>query len=133
MCSSDLLEVALPKDAILEVGGLAPRGDELFVATRRGEIWRLQNAYSDAPKCTKWAEGLQEPLGLVDHDGWLWCSQRGELSKMRDRDGDGRMDELVTVSSGWPISGNYHEYCFGPALAPDGMWLTLNKPFGDEP
>jgi hypothetical protein len=128
-----IIEVALPKDAVLEVGGLAPRGDELFVATRRGEIWRLQNAYSDAPKCTKWAEGLQEPLGLIDHDGWLWCSQRGELSKMRDRDGDGRMDELVTVSSGWPISGNYHEYCFGPALAPDGMWLTLNKPFGDEP
>lgn len=128
-----LIEVALPKDVVLEVGGMVCRADELFVSTRRGEIWRLQGAYGDAPKCTKWAEGLQEPLGLVDHNGWLWCSQRGELSKLRDRDGDGRMDELVTVSSGWPISGNYHEYCFGPALAPDGMWLTLNKPFGDEP
>jgi hypothetical protein len=128
-----IVTVPLPKDAVLEVGGIAAHGDELFVSTRRGEIWRLEHAYSGAPKCTRWAEGLQEPLGLVEQDGWLWCSQRGELSKMRDRDGDGRMDELVTVSSGWPLSGNYHEYCFGPAIAPDGIWLTLNKPFGDEP
>ena len=40
----------------------------------------------------------------------------------------------VYSSQGWPLSGNYHEYTFGPTLAPDGtMWLTLNKPFGGEP
>ncbi len=124
----------LPDDCVLEVGGMVARGDELFVATRRGEIWRIVGANGNAPKFTRWAEGLQEPLGLLDHDGWLYCSQRGELSRLRDTDGDGRMDDLQTVAQGWPLSGNYHEYCFGPTLAPDGrFWLTLNKPFGDEP
>ncbi|MBK8976087.1 MAG: hypothetical protein IPM29_09180 [Planctomycetes bacterium] len=129
-----IVDVPQPADVSLEVGGLLPRGDELFVSTRRGEIWRLQHATSAAPEYSLWAEGLQEPLGLLEHDGWIWVAQRGELSRMRDSDGDGRMDQLETVCSSWELSGNYHEYCFGPALAPDGsMWLTLNKPFGDEP
>ena len=33
-----------------------------------------------------------------------------------------------------PISGNYHEYNFGPRLDPKGrMWVTTNKPFGSQP
>lgn len=129
-----IVDVPLPKDLVLEVGGLVQRGSELFACTRRGEIYRITDAESDSPRCTLWAQGLQEPLGLLDHDGWLYCVQRGELSRMRDADGDGRMDELQTVADGWPLSGNYHEYAFGPALAGDGsFWITLNKPFGDEP
>jgi hypothetical protein len=126
--------VPLPADVVLEVGGLVVRGDDLFVATRRGEIWRIAAAASEAPRASLWAEGLQEPLGLLELDGWLWCAQRGELSRLRDADGDGRMDELQTMAQGWPLSGNYHEYAFGPTRAGDGsLWLLLNKPFGDEP
>lgn len=129
----DVVDVPLPRDVVLEVGGLVLRDKTMFVATRRGEIWRLENVDGDA-RATLWAEGLQEPLGLLDRDGWLYCAQRGELSRLRDRDGDGRMDELETVADGWPLSGNYHEYAFGPTVAGDGsFWLTLNKPFGDQP
>lgn len=129
-----LVETPLPKDVILEVGGLVQRGKELFACTRRGEIWRIVGAEGTNPVCTLWADGLQEPLGLLDLEGWLYCSQRGELTRLRDSDGDGRADQLETVAQGWPLSGNYHEYCFGPTLAADGsLWLTLNKPFGDEP
>ena len=130
----EIVDGKVPDGIVLEVGGIAERDGELFVCTRRGEVWRVQDPYAAAPKFHLWAEGLQEPLGLLDHDGWLYCAQRGELSRLRDRDGDGRMDDLETVASGFPLSGNYHEYCFGPALRPDGsMWLTTNKPFGDEP
>ena len=53
---------------------------------------------------------------------------------MRDRDGDDRVDEIETICDAWPISGNYHEYNFGPRIGPDGrMWITMNKPFGGEP
>ncbi|MEO6594254.1 MAG: auracyanin family protein [Planctomycetota bacterium] len=129
-----IVDVPLPEHVALEVGGMVQRGKDLFVCTRRGEVWRITGGETEAPKCSLWAEGLQEPLGLLDHDGWLYCAQRGELSRMRDRDGGGRMDELETVAAGWPLSGNYHEYCFGPTRAKDGsFWLTLNKPFGDEP
>lgn len=130
----EIIDLQQPEDVLLEVGGLLAQGEELLVATRRGEVWRIQDAYSDAPRYSLWAEGLQEPLGLLAHEGWIYVTQRGELSRMRDSDGDGRMDQLETVNSDWELSGNYHEYCFGPALAPDGsMWITLNKPFGGEP
>jgi hypothetical protein len=130
----EIVDTALPPEVVLEVGGLVERGEDLFVCTRRGEIWRLEGAYGERPRCSLWAEGLQEPLGLLDLDGWLYCVQRGELSRLRDRDGDGRMDELETVAQGWPLSGNYHEYAFGPARAADGsFWILLNKPFGGEP
>jgi hypothetical protein len=129
-----IVDVPLPAGVVLEVGGMVLRGDTLFAATRRGEIWQLENVSGPAPRARLWAEGLQEPLGLLDHDGWLYCAQRGELSRLRDRDGDGRMDDLETVADGWHLSGNYHEYAFGPARAGDGsFWLTLNKPFGKEP
>ncbi|MCC6782775.1 MAG: hypothetical protein IT457_08005 [Planctomycetes bacterium] len=131
-----IVDVPQPKEIVLEVGGILPRGDTLFVCTRRGEVWRIDDAYGASPRYVRWAEGLQEPLGLLDDvDGKaILVSQRGELSRMSDDDGDGRMDRLATLASGWPLSGNYHEYCFGPTRTPDGaLWLTLNKPFGDEP
>jgi hypothetical protein len=130
----EIVDLPQPDGVVLEVGGILPRGDQLLVSTRRGEVWQIDEAYGDAPRFTLFAEGLQEPLGLLEQDGWILVAQRGELSRMRDVDGDGRMDELETVAGGWPLSGNYHEYCFGPARAGDGsLWLTLNKPFGDEP
>lgn len=130
----EIVDVPLPPEVVLEVGGLVLKDKTMFVATRRGEVWRIEDVDGKEPKPTLWAEGLMEPLGLIERDGWLYCSQRGELSRMRDTTGDGRMDELETFADGWPISGNYHEYCFGPAVAGDGsFWLTLNKPFGGEP
>jgi len=130
----EIVDLPQPEGVVLEVGGILARDQQLLVSTRRGEVWQIDDAYGDAPRYTLYAEGLQEPLGLLEKDGWVYVAQRGELSRMRDVDGDGRMDELETVSGGWPLSGNYHEYCFGPTVADDGsLWLTLNKPFGPEP
>jgi len=127
----------LPKDVELEVGGLLVREDgSILACTRRGEVWAIRDAFVEGrtPSFVRFAQGLHEPLGLLAHDGWIYVAQRHELSRMRDVDGDDRMDELETVCDAWKVSGNYHEYCFGPTLAPDGsLWVTTNKPFGDEP
>jgi glucose/arabinose dehydrogenase len=126
-----------PEGAVLEVGGMAVIGDRVALSTRRGEVWWLDGAFDRAAAATSFslaAEGLQEPLGLLWHEGWLYAACRGELVRMQDADDDGRFENFETVSDAWPISGNYHEYNFGPALAPDGsFWITTNKPFGDEP
>jgi len=132
------IAIETPPEIALEVGGFALLpDDQVLVCTRRGQIWRIENAYTADGKGARfhlWFDGLQEPLGLLAHDGWVYTVQRGELSRLRDSDGDGRADELETVGDPWKISGNYHEYAFGPAWGPDGrLWLTLNKPFGEEP
>ncbi len=134
--------LSIPEELVLEVGGIAllPDGRPL-VCTRRGEVWLLEDAYSPDGQGVgfeRWAEGLQEPLGLLieQREGRtdVYTVQRGELTRMNDTDDDDRCDELVTVADPWRISGNYHEYAFGPARGPDGrLWVTLNRPFGEEP
>ena len=40
-------------------------------------------------------------------------------------------DEYVTVCDKWGVSGDYHEFAFGPARDKDGnFFVTLNVGFG---
>ncbi|CAN5472245.1 hypothetical protein BH09GEM1_BH09GEM1_42880 [soil metagenome] len=120
----------IPEGVVLEVGGLETLPDgRLGVATRRGEVWIVENPSSlngGRPHFTRFAQGLHEALGLMYRDGALYTAQRSELTRLRDVDGDGKADRYETVYS-WPLSGNYHEYSFGPVLSPAGdMIVSLN-------
>ena len=122
--------VPLPEGVVLEVGGLETMPDgRLAVATRRGDVWMIENpasANGDQPHFSRFAQGLHEALGLAYHDGSLYTTQRSELTRLRDTDGDGKADVYETVQA-WPLSGNYHEYSFGPVFGPKGeMTVTLN-------
>ena len=90
-----ITRVPLPKDVVLEVGGLAmlPNG-RLAVSTRRGDIYTVSNPLGKATemKLDLWARGLHEPLGIHWNDGWLYATQRGEVTRIKDADGDGRGD-----------------------------------------
>ncbi|CAN5419062.1 hypothetical protein BH11BAC5_BH11BAC5_53770 [soil metagenome] len=128
-----IMKVSSPEGTLLEVGGLAlmPNGD-LAVATRRGDIFIVENPASSRPYFRKFASGLHEVLGLAYKDGSLYCAQRGELTKLTDSNMDGKADIFETVYA-WPLSGHYHEYSFGPVLAPDGsFFVSANVAFGDE-
>ncbi|WP_342087764.1 c-type cytochrome [Dyadobacter sp. OTU695] len=123
----------IPEGIILEVGGLTtmPNGS-LAISTRRGEVWIVDNPTSRTPYFRKFATGLHEILGLAYKEGALYCAQRGELTKLVDKNGDGKADVYETVYA-WPLSGHYHEYSFGPKLAPDGsFFVSGNVAFGDE-
>ncbi len=128
-----ILKVTAPEGTLLEVGGLTvmPNGN-LGVATRRGDVWIVENPTSRKPFFRKFASGLHEILGLTYKDGALFCAQRGELTKLIDANNDGKADVFETVYA-WPLSGHYHEYSFGPKIAPDGQFfVTGNVAFGDE-
>ncbi|MCF2501856.1 plastocyanin/azurin family copper-binding protein [Dyadobacter sp. CY107] len=122
--------VPVPDSIMLEVGGLAFTGDDkLGVATRRGEIWVIDDPYrkkSQTPRYSLFASGLHEPLWLAHKKGAFYTTQRSELTKISDSNGDGLADLFQTIYS-WPISGNYHEYSYGPLILPNGeMLVTLN-------
>jgi cytochrome c551/c552 len=128
--------VPVPEGILLEVGGVATLPDgRIALATRRGDVWVIENPYMQkggTPRFTLFASGLHEALGLLYHDGALYTAQRGELTKLTDSNGDGKADKYETVFA-WPLSGHYHEYSFGPKLAPDGsFFVSANVAFGDE-
>ncbi|MDN5204710.1 plastocyanin/azurin family copper-binding protein [Fulvivirgaceae bacterium BMA10] len=128
-----IANVPIPEDIILEVGGLCtlPNGN-VAVSTRRGEIWIVENPTGPKPFYRKFASGLHEILGLRFKDDAFYCAQRGELTKLMDKNGDGEADVYETVYA-WPLSGHYHEYSFGPIMADDGsMYVTGNVAFGNQ-
>jgi azurin/glucose/arabinose dehydrogenase len=125
-----LVTIPIPEGIVFEVGGLTTLPDgRLAATTRRGEVWIIENPEAQGatqPHFTRFAHGLHEPLGLAFRDGALYTAQRGELTRLRDTNGDGRADRYETVYR-WPLSGNYHEYSYGPVFAPNGnMIVTLN-------
>ncbi len=119
-------DIATPMGLDPQIGGLTflPDG-RLAICCHRGEIYLFE------PKTATWqlfAEGLQEPLGLIAEDSkTLVVMQRAELTMIKDTDGDGAADHYQTLCDDFGVSGNYHEFAFGPAIGPKGdYWIALN-------
>ena len=132
----EIKTLPIPENIALEVGGMAfLPNDKLAVSTRHGEVWIISNPYMKngmMPKYKLYAQGLHEALGLNYIKGDLYLTQRSELTRLRDLDNDGEADEYKTVYS-WPLSGNYHEYAYGPILDKDGkMVVNLNLAWVDQ-
>ena len=126
----EIKTIAIPNGIQLEIGGVAPMPDgRLGVCTRRGEVWVIENPYQlngTQPSYTLFASGLHEALGLAYREGSFYCCQRGELTKLTDTDADGKADIYESVAN-WDLSGNYHEYSYGPVFDKNGdMYLTFN-------
>jgi glucose/arabinose dehydrogenase len=124
-----------PDSLVLEVSGMAKLPDgRLAVAIRKGEVWLLSNVYDDPPNNVgyhRFASSLHEPLGLLFHQGTLITTQRTEMTRLIDNNKDDVCDEYRTVATGWGVTGNYHEYAFGPEADGQGnLWLTLNLGLG---
>ncbi len=128
--------IPVPDHIKLEVSGMALLPDgRLATANRRGEIWILDGVHDATPTNVTYklfASGLHEPLGLAWRDGALYTVQRTELTRLRDTNRDDRADEYLTVAKGWGVTGNYHEYAYGPVFDHSGnAWLTLNCTIGN--
>jgi hypothetical protein len=130
-----IVTVPTPDEAVLEVGGMAFRADgKLLACTRRGDVWLISNPEFEDPEKVhfkKFATGLHEALGLAVDGKDVYVVQRPELTKLVDTDGDDVADEYLTVCDKFGVSGDYHEFAFGPARDKDGnFFLTLNVGFG---
>jgi glucose/arabinose dehydrogenase len=115
---------------VLEAGGLELMPDgQLAVSTRRGDIYLVDKPLADpvsSMQFKQYAGGLHEVLGLAYRDGWLYATQRCEVTRLKDENNDGRADLFESVSDGWEITGDYHEYAFGSKFDRDGnMWVVL--------
>ena len=126
-----IMDIPLPEGENIEVSGIDVLPDNrIAISSRRGDIWIADGAYSatsdNPPTWSLFARGLHEVLGIAWKDGWLYLTQRPEVSRIKDSDGDGRADIFETLGDGWGINGDYHEYAFGTRHDKDGnIWVVL--------
>ena len=82
-----------PGDGIaLEVSGMEWIDDTLAVSIRKGEVWMIDNALAEDPADFKYrlfASGLHEPLGVTRDKDDILVSQRAEVTRLQDTNGDG--------------------------------------------
>lgn len=124
-----LVEVPLPAELAIEAGSfeVMPDGNQLAIATRRGDIFLAEGAFDEypEPRFRKFAEGLDEIFGIAYRDGAFIATQQSELTRITDVDGDGRADRFDTLSDAWGFR-NYHEFAFGSKPDAEGnIWVAL--------
>lgn len=122
-------EIPLPEGEVMEIGSIALMPEKkIAVTTRRGDLWICEGAYGKDLSKVKWslfARGLHEPFGMFWKDGWLYLTQRPEITRIKDSNGDGRGDIFETVDAPWGINGDYHEYTFGTDPDKNGNIWTV--------
>jgi len=109
----EIEEISLPQGLSPELSGIAftPSG-RLVVVNRHGEVWITPDAKTGPWR--RFAFGLHEPLGVLAlSETEILVTQRPELTRLRDTDGDGKADHYETVNDDWCVTDNWHEFTFG--------------------
>ncbi len=122
------------KEIELEVGGIAAMPNGLLaVCTRKGDIYLINPGSIQENKASgirHFASGMHEPLGIAWYKDHLIVVQRTGVTRVKDTDDDmvaDRYEDICTL----PLSGNYHEYAYGPAIDPKtgDMYVSTNVGF----
>ena len=135
-----VVTVPLPRGAVSVLGLCHKPDGTLAIATWEGEVWERKGEV-----WTKFAEDLMEPNGILwdIQEQAYYVGQKPELTRLVDSNKDGVCDRYETVTDEFGISGEYHEYHFGPVIDSLGRkYASLNlgargeftvpdgKPFG---
>lgn len=121
-----LQNIPVPATVDHQIGGVTTLRDGRIAACfNSGEIY----LYSFEKKSwSLFARGLALPLGIIeDTDGSLIVTQWAELTRISDTDGDGTADYYQNLCDDFGITGNYHEFAYGPARDSKGnLYISLN-------
>ena len=116
--------VPLPRGAVSVLGICHKPDGTVAIATWEGEVWERKDGI-----WTKFAEDLMEPNGILydAKEDAYYVGQKPELTRLVDSNKDGICDRYETVSDQFGISGEYHEYHFGPVMDSLGRkYASLN-------
>lgn len=122
----EIESIPTPEGVDPQVGGIDVLPDgRVFACFHRGEVGLYD---PETGEWTLFARGLHEPLGLVaESESSIVVMQRPELTRISDTDGDGTADRYETVTDDFGMTGNYHEFAFGPIRDEEGnLYFSLN-------
>lgn len=123
-----IVDIPIPESLVIEAGAFTVLPDQrVAVGTRYGDIWFVEGLDDDKPepRFKLFASGLDEIFGLTWKDDALYVTQSCELTRISDRNQDGKADRFDVVSDAWGYA-NYHEYAFGsPFDAKGNIYVAL--------
>lgn len=111
-------------DTELEATDVSTRSDgTLLVTTRGGELWEYDPA---SGAWTLKTNGLHQTTGVwTDDDAEdIYVAQKPRLTRLVD-DADGpEIDVYETIANDWGITGDYHEWVYGPVRDTEGNFYV---------
>jgi len=123
-----VVNIPIPTTVPLRPGGLEVLPDgRLAVGTRRGDIYFVTGAFATPPKPEYhlFATGQDEIFSLAWRDGAMISTSFGEVTRIRDLDGDGVADRYETLSNNWGYAEG-HEFAFASKPDTEGnVWIAL--------
>lgn len=123
-----IADIVPPASNVMEPGSFVELPDgRMAIGTRRGEVYFVTGAEDliPNPKYKLFASGMTEVLGLAWRDGQLYAIQQGEITRLVDSTGSGRVDRYETLSDAWGWGGE-HEYTYGAGFDRDGAIWTVH-------
>ncbi len=124
----EIVDIPVPTQHHIEATSFLELPDgRLLMGTRRGDVFFVSGADTTppAPRFELFATGLHEVFGLAQREGTIYATQQGEVTRLIDRNGDGRVDRYETVSDAWGFGGE-HEFAFGSDFDTNGdIWVLL--------
>lgn len=133
--SFDLMNLR-PPGFDYKIGGMAFLPDGRLVVSTWNEVlgtndsvWILDNVDQDDPSqitATRIASGLAEPLGILVYEDAIYVSEKTQVTRLVDLDGDDIIDRYEPFATGFPVTANYHNFSFGLVEKDGYMWMALS-------
>lgn len=102
-----------PAKALFFASGVDVTPDgTVYVSTIHGDVWRVTGVDAGL-KQLRWrrfATGLYQPLGLKVRNGEVFVLGRDRITRLHDRNRDGRAEEYETFFDGIQTSAGGHDY-----------------------
>jgi len=123
-----IVNIPIPSGVPMRPGGLEMLPDgRLAVGTRKGDIYRVKGVFETPPRpeYELFASGQDEIFSLSWRDGAITATSWGEVTRIKDVDGDGVADHYDTLTSNWGYAEG-HEFAFASKHDPEGnIWVAL--------
>lgn len=123
-----IVNIPIPAGVPMKPGSFAMLPDgRMAVGTRRGDIYFVKGAFASPPQPEYhlFASGQDEIFSIAWRDGAMLATTWGEVTRIRDANGDGVADHYDALTSNWGYAEG-HEFAFGSLPDRDGnIWVSL--------
>ena len=102
--------------------------DTLYVSQPdAGTIVALRDEDEDGAyeKSTPFVSGRPKAHAMQFHDGWLWFAQSGSIHRARDKDNDGKADEVITVIPEGQLPGGTGHWWRSLLVTGDALYTSI--------